>query len=438
MNQPIPRHLTQFLKNPALLFAACLYAFFVVNGAGLMLIQQNMNFLMQRWEVESDVISSVIFGNFIGRLLSYYVAGYLSDKFGRRKLLIGATFFYSVFILGILLSPNAEIAFFFAIIGGIGNACFDTAVYPLLTELYPKSSASAVVFCKAAVSIGQMLFPLLVGFLISYKLWFGYSFIFLVVLLILICIVFFSLKPLGASHKSDAVQQSLQKTENLAFKQKPKVVLDGVLLILYGCASFATFFGFMSWATQYAMKVAMMSEPSAQTVASYYGLGSFICVLISTYLFNQYLRPVLVMVFFPVISALSLFLLYFYPEHWVCNVVAFIVGFTAAGGLLQLGLSVLLQFFPAGKAKIVSFYMLFSSLASYGYNRLLGKVAVVGLNPETKVDTFSGFTYVMLCNAGVSVLTAVLGVVIFVRFYQIFSIKGHELRWGERCWLAKA
>ena len=425
MGKSFSWRIQQFFGNPFIPFALCLYACFLINGAGSIAIAQNMNFLMEQWHTDESVIAWVISGNAIGRLLSYYVAGYLSDKFGRKNLLWAAIVFYSVFFIGILLSPSANIAFVFAVIGGFGNACFDTSVYPSLKEMFPISSDSAVVFCKAAVSLGQMGYSLFMAFLIAGNFWFGYAFTIPVLLLVFFGVVAFLMKlpPLPHVDQGGEGCDEGDSFVQMTFKRLPKVSVEGVLVVLFGCGSFSSFYSFVVWISKYSQNVALMTADAAQRTVTYYGLGSLICIMISAYLLNRFVRSVFIMVVFPVIAAISALMLYLYPVGWVCNVVAFVIGFTASGGLLQLGISVLMQFFPKGKAKTVSVYMIMSSLASSGVIYLLGKVALIGLS------------YIMLCNAGISLLTAVFGVIIFVRFYRIFTINASDFRWGERLFL---
>ena len=67
-------------------------------------------------------VYNVMMGLGVGRLLVLFIMGTLSDKFGRKPFIVLGGLFYIGFLLGILVSPNVQIAFMFAILGGIANS----------------------------------------------------------------------------------------------------------------------------------------------------------------------------------------------------------------------------------------------------------------------------------------------------------------------------
>ena len=70
-----------------------------------------------------------------------------------------------LFFFGIPASPNLMVAFVLAVCVGVANSALDTGGYPALMECFPKASGSAVILVKAMVSFGQMLYPMLVGYM---------------------------------------------------------------------------------------------------------------------------------------------------------------------------------------------------------------------------------------------------------------------------------
>ncbi|MGL4667121.1 MAG: MFS transporter [Saezia sp.] len=412
--------LKRFLNTPYLAVALCVYACFFINGAGIIAIAQNMNYLMDRWGVTESEITWVISGNVVGRLLSYYVAGYLSDKLGRKLMLQAGIFFYVVFFVGILLSPNPEIAFVFSVICGFANASLDTSIYPLQMEIFTKSSATAMIFCKAALSLGQLCFPYLVAFLLMEEMWMGYSFVVPAILFVLIGFILL-IQKFPPHEQIMAAQNDAKNTPiHLSFKSQPTLRLDALLLVLYGCFTWATFYVFVVWISKYAANFAEMTPVAAQKTVSYYAFGSLVCIAISAYLFNRLIRPVFLMSVFPCIASITALTIYLHPTPAVCNVGAFFIGFTAAGGLLQLGLTVLLEFFPKSKARMLSIYLILSSLSGYGAVYISGKISTLSIQ------------YNMLFDATLAGSTTILGILIFIRYYKIFSVDDQHLRFGER------
>ncbi|MFP3393613.1 MFS transporter, partial [Brevibacillus sp. SIMBA_076] len=99
-------------------------------------------------------ISYLIAAIGIGRLLTYGLTGVLSDKFGRKPLIMVSSVIMGVFLIGIPFSPTYEMAFVFALLAGISNSAMDAGTYPALTEMFPESAGSASVMVKAFGSLG--------------------------------------------------------------------------------------------------------------------------------------------------------------------------------------------------------------------------------------------------------------------------------------------
>lgn len=104
----------------------------------------------------------------VGRLLVLFIMGTLSGKFGRKPFIVLGGLFYIGFLLGILVSPNVQIAFMFAILGGIANSTLDVGTYPALMEAFAKSPGSASILIKAAIaSSRQSVLPIIMGIIIA-------------------------------------------------------------------------------------------------------------------------------------------------------------------------------------------------------------------------------------------------------------------------------
>lgn len=76
-------------------------------------------------------------------------------------------------------------------------------------------------------------------------------------------------------------------------------------------------------------------------------------------------RPIWANVFNSALATITAAIIYLYPSPLVCNAGAFVIGFSAAGGILQLGVSVMSEFFPKSKAKVTSIYMMMGGLANF-------------------------------------------------------------------------
>ena len=99
-----------------------LYLNYFIHGIGCSLLSQQVvkEMLAAQWGV-GDVmtVTAVAAALGLGRLVSFPFAGPLSDKLGRRiSVLIGAAS-YVIFFIGIVFSPNIQVAYVAAVLGGI-------------------------------------------------------------------------------------------------------------------------------------------------------------------------------------------------------------------------------------------------------------------------------------------------------------------------------
>lgn len=99
-----------------------LYLNYFIHGIGCSLLSQQVvkEMLAAQWGV-GDVmtVTAVAAALGLGRLVSFPFAGPLSDKLRRRiSVLIGAAS-YVIFFIGIAFSPNIQVAYVAAVLGGI-------------------------------------------------------------------------------------------------------------------------------------------------------------------------------------------------------------------------------------------------------------------------------------------------------------------------------
>jgi len=108
------------MKNQYVPTAAGLYLNYLIHGMGVLLITLNMANLQEQWGTDAAGVSIVISSLGIGKLATI-VTGFLSDRFGRKPFIYLGIASYVVFFLGILLTKNIYMAYFFGIMAGPGE-----------------------------------------------------------------------------------------------------------------------------------------------------------------------------------------------------------------------------------------------------------------------------------------------------------------------------
>ena len=402
------------MKNNYIPTSICLYMNYFVHGMGAIILAQNMNYLANQFNTDSEGIAYVISGLGIGRLIVLFVMGALSDKFGRKPFVFLGGIFYIGFLLGILISPNLQVAFMFAVLGGIANSTLDAGTYPALMESFPKATGTASILTKAAIAGGQFVLPIVMTMIIVSNAYYGWSFLFCVAILALNALAVLKMpfpnhkQPIAKEIAQESVEQETKPLPKL--KQKANFWIEGVCFIIIGYTSTATFYLVSIWLPKFSESVAMMSPSASAQTISYYAIGTLASVILTSILVKSWIRPVYIVFVYPCLSAIMLFVLFLFPSPTLCIAGGFILGFTAAGGVLQLALTTMSEFYPEGKGKVLGIFFTSSSLATFSIP------VVTGIISKTSIAN------IILFDAFIAVLGAILALVIIARYHKIFEL----------------
>ena len=383
-----------------------LYLNYFVHGIGVLILAQNMDSLAARWGSLADVMSVIgMLG--IGRLIVLFVSGKLSDKYGRKPFVLLGMITYIAFFLGILVSPTTAVACVFGILAGIANSFLDAGTYPALIESYPESASTVTVLLKAFISAGQFLLPLFIGVLVMMNAWYGWSFIVAAVILALNFVIMLKMgfpvmNRVSNSDKNDASEAPVEAP-------KSKWYLEGICFVLYGYISQATFYLISQWLTKYGVAVAQMPDLAARSLMSYYSIGSLACVFFTAFITKKGVRPITLLVVYTLISTLSIGGLYYYPSASLAPILSAVVGFSAAGGVMQLGLVMMTEMFPKGKGTMTGIFYTTGSIASFTIPVVTGYMADSGINS------------IMGLDAAIALAGFIVACIIYVRYNSVMK-----------------
>ncbi len=380
----------------------CIYINYFIHGIGASILAQNTNSLQALWNTDNAAVLYVISALGIGRFIALPFSGVISDKFGRRPTIIIGMIFYILFFGLILVTPNSKVAFFVALLAGIANSFLDSGCIPAAMEILVNSTGFASILTKLFISIGQYLLPMIVGFLVGNNLYFGYSFILCIVLLI-INGIFLMLLPFPAQN-SDKKEEKVEET-NSAPTIKSNFYIEGIALIIIGFTSTATFQIFLNVNKAFGMDIIGLSESVAGKIQSNYAMGSIWAVIITAILVKKLIKPVRFLIIYPLISFITLLAMFIIRTESVALIGGFLVGFSAAGGVLQLAVSTMADLFPVSKGKITSMIMLSSSVATFSVTAIAGFIT----------GSF-GIEYTLLMAGIVTGIGAILAVIVNLRY----------------------
>ena len=382
--------------------AFVLYLSFFVHGFGAAILSQNTKSFQALWNTDAAGVLYVISALGIGRLITYPFSGAISDKFGRRLTVIIGCLVYIGFFGGILLAPNTTVAFFVAILAGVANGFLDSGVLPAVMEILVQSSGLASILSKLCIAIAQYILPVMVTFWASNGLWFGWTFVICIVLLVVISLLLTKL-PFAT------VAEAKAETAADVVQVKSNFWIEGVALIIMGYTATATFQVFLNINKDYGMTFLNMTEAAAGKIGSNYALGSIFAVLLNVVLV-KWIKPVRMIVVYPALSLATLLWMYFVPSPIVAQIGGFLIGATCAGGVLQFLVSVMSDLFPASKAKAVSMIMIAGALCAFSITAIAGTVT-----------SKFGVQYTLLVSAVLAVVSIIASIVVNIRYNMLMN-----------------
>ncbi|HFZ8996053.1 TPA: MFS transporter [Citrobacter freundii] len=351
------------MKNRYLPTAAGLYINYLVHGMGVILMTLNMSSLERLWHTDAAGVSVVISSLGIGRLSVLLFAGMLSDRFGRRPFIIAGMLCYLAFFFGIVHTQNIVIAYAFGFLAGMANSFLDAGTYPSLMEAFPSSPSTANILIKAFVSCGQFLLPLIISLLVWNDLWFGWSFITAAAIMSVNALFLF--RCAFPPHPGRPVSRTTPETKTSSPEKHRCSVIELASYTLYGYISMATFYLISQWLAQYGQFVAGMSYTLSIKLLSIYTCGSLLCVFITAPLVRKTVRSTTLLMLYTFISFLALLTVCLHPNIYVVMVFAFVIGFSSAGGVVQIGLTLMAARFPHAKGKATGIYYSSGSIATF-------------------------------------------------------------------------
>ncbi|HDU0357439.1 TPA: MFS transporter [Listeria monocytogenes] len=384
--------------------AIALYFTYFIHGIGVSILGQYKQDFAGVWGADKlsdgtfdvSMVIAVIAALGLGRLLTLPISGPFSDKFGRKPSALIGVGLYAVYFIGLAFAPNMYIAYAFAFVGGAANSFLDTAVTPSVLEIFTKNGAIANMFTKFSISIGQFVLPFAIGMVAAANMSFRTLFVITMALIVIdgLIIAFMPFPPMNNNVGGEEA-----KPEKMKFNATSWAIIG----IGFTCTS-----TFQLWlnCNQELGKLYGMADPSK--IQSFYSLGTMCAILITAVLVKKFILPVRILILYPAIATLMLLIIYIVQTPTICLIGGFVIGYAAAGGVLQLAVSTANEFFPTNKGKITSIVMISSSLANYIVLNVASYI--------TKAGGIEGPKYVLLFNVAITVIGILLAIFVNMRY----------------------
>lgn len=362
---------------------ATVYMCYLTHGVQAIIFSQNQVNFYTQWgftdaAAGAAAVSAAITWVGVGKFVSVWIGGEISDRIGRKIMAVGGGILYVISFVIMLMTDNATVACVAGFLSGVATSGFwDGSLYPAIAEANPKYSASTTIGIKLVISISGIVYPLLAA-INSGASW--HINIYIPIAMSIICVIMAMATPFVYD---DERKMSAGESDDNAAKNKAEAEIqaakDAMLEQPNGLVNFLTlFFGFiimfiMYGAQQYTKQFGItnlgLDATAAAGLTSIYTVGSVIAVLFWAWMMGK-LRwtPIKVILIDAILAACALALVIIaLPLNLGAGVVYVaiaVLGFSAAGGMLQTGVTLRQMMCPGPRGRNVGMYYTFMGFAS--------------------------------------------------------------------------
>jgi len=385
-----------------------LYMNYFIHGIQTVIIAQGVPFFAERWSVDVATVFAVIAAIGIGKVGFMLFSGVLSDFFGRKPFIMGGTIGYIIFFAGLLFCTDVRFVYIVAVIGGGATSLLDGGTYPALFEIYPNRASVATIVLKGFIAIATTVVPLISAFL-TYN---GQSYDWLI-LFSLVLSTFSLCTIIRCKFPVESMAEKSQQVDDVSQnKNRPRFIVEGLLCLLFGFLCLGTFYLWQQSIGTFALNVVKMDMFSARGLSSVFSISTITSVIVSALLLNKGIKEVTILVCYTAISTIGIGVGLVFPSVITLYIASIVLGFCMAGGLLQLGSTILSAFFPRHKGRNTSLYNVSFAVATY----------IVPMVTKTLLEAheFDRLMVVLFCFSSLSFIVACL---LFLCYHRIFTAK---------------
>ncbi len=372
---------------PKYMFAlATVYMCYFTQGVqGIILSQNQVNFYTQWGYTDATAgaaaVSAAIAWTGVGKLLTVWIGGEISDRVGRKPMAIGGGICYIVAFVMLLLADNMVLACVAGFLTGVGTSGFwDGSLYPAAAEANPRYAASSTIGIKLVISIAGVIYPMIAA-INSGDSW--HINIWIPIVMSIVATIMAMFTPFiydderkmkvdvdTADEESAAKNQAeaeIQAAKDAMLEQPSK--LTNITTLFFGFIIMFIMYGAQQYSRQFGETNLGLDPVAAAGLTSIYTVGSCAGVILWAWMMGKFRWTPLKVIFIDsviAVFALAMVLLAL-PlglGAGVVYVAIALLGFSAAGGMLQTGVSLRQMMCPGPRGRNVGMYYTFMGVAS--------------------------------------------------------------------------
>ena len=425
------------------------YMCYLTHGVQAIIFSQNQVDFYTQWgftdpALGAAAVSTAIVWTGVGKFVSVWIGGEISDRIGRKiPAILGGVLYIISFVI-MLLTTDATVAAVAGFLSGVATSGFwDGALYPAIAEANPRQAGATTIGIKAVISVSGIIYPLFAAMNSNHMVQDGvvvatanagdwHINVWIAIVLSVIATIFAILTPFvydderkqkveGADAEKAAAQNAAEaeiQAARDAMLQKPGIAVQAITL-LYGFVIMFMMYGAQQYSKAFGINNLGLDPVAAAGMTSIYTAGSIIAVLFWAFMMGK-LRwnPTKVILIDSIIAICGLgIVLAALPLGIGAGAVYVgiaLLGFGAAGGMLQTGVTQRQMYCPGPRGRNVGMYYTFMGAASVFLPGIVG--AMTAATGEAQAVWV--MMVLLLCAAVLSLLMA------------LFLVKEHKKLFG--------
>ena len=269
------------------------YMAYLTHGMQALIFSQNQVNFALKWGFDmSDpesaayaagaaAVSTAIAWTGFGKFISVWIGGEISDRVGRKKLMIGGAALYIVCFATMLMTTNATLAAFAGLMAGVATSGFwDASGYPAVQEAYPAAPGTALIMIKFFVAASSIFYPIICVATGNLQINVILPLVLSVVVLVLACMAKFVYDDEKAKVGGKGGKKADQ-AEIDAAKARLLVAPGGftkLLTYFYAFLVMAVMYGAQQYTKAFGLAYCGLSEMQAASFTTMYQVGSIVAV----------------------------------------------------------------------------------------------------------------------------------------------------------------
>lgn len=367
---------------------AVTYMCYLTHGIQAIILSQNQVNFYTQWgftdaTAGAAAVSMAIVWTGVGKFVSVWAGGELSDRIGRKIPAVIGGVLYIAFFCILLTTTNATVACVASFMAGLATSGFwDASLYPASQEADPKHAASWVIGIKFVISVSGIVYPLFAAMNSDPASWHINIYIPIVMSIIATVMAIFcsfvydderKTKVSDNSNAKNKAEAEIQAAKDAMLAQPNALV--NFITMFYGFVCMFIMYGAQQYTKQFGMTNCGLDPVAAAGLTSIYTVGSLIAVLFWAFMMGK-LRwnPAKVILIDSIISAVALAMVLLIHVTVIIYIAIALLGFGAAGGALQTGLIVRQNFHPGPKGRNVGIYYTFMGAGSVFLPLIVGSM----------------------------------------------------------------